>query len=63
MPAMDADARVRFRVVANEDGMMLRQLLCRRFADLGAQAAAALIKAGGVYMGMEHAPSRNDARG
>lgn len=51
MPAMDADARVRFRVVANEDGMMLRQLLCRRFADLGAQAAAALIKAGGVYMG------------
>ncbi len=44
------DGRVRFRVVSSEDGLMLRQLLCRRFADLKAQSAADLIKAGGVYV-------------
>lgn len=29
---------------------MLRQLICRRFAEFGVQAAADLIKAGGVYV-------------
>ena len=49
-PPTRRDGRVRFRVVLSEDGLMLRQLLCRRFADLKAQSAADLIKAGGVYV-------------
>ncbi|MCA9659285.1 MAG: hypothetical protein KC486_13145 [Myxococcales bacterium] len=47
---MAGDRRVRFRVVVSEDGLMLRQLICRRFAEFGVQAAADLIKAGGVYV-------------
>jgi 23S rRNA-/tRNA-specific pseudouridylate synthase len=47
---MARDGRVRFRVVVSEDGLMLRQLICRRFAEFGVQAAADLIKAGGVYV-------------
>lgn len=43
--------RARFRVIAAEEGMMLRQLLCRRFHGMGADEAADLIKAGGVYVG------------
>ncbi|MEZ4384297.1 MAG: hypothetical protein R3A79_23385 [Nannocystaceae bacterium] len=47
---MGPDGRVRFRVVVSEDGLMLRQLICRRFAEFGVQGAADLIKAGGVYV-------------
>jgi len=41
----------RFRVVLAEQGMTLRQVLRRRFAELaGRGQAAALIKSGGVYL-------------
>ena len=49
-PRTRRDGRVRFRVVSSEDGLMLRQLLCRRFAELKPQDAADLVKAGGVYI-------------
>ncbi len=49
-PRPRRDGRVRFRVVSSEDGLMLRQLLCRRFAELKPQGAADLVKAGGVYI-------------
>ncbi len=49
-PRRGRDGRVRFRVVSSEDGLMLRQLLCRRFAELKPQDAADLVKAGGVYI-------------
>jgi len=42
--------KIRFRVIVTEDGLMLRQLLCRRIADLPPKASADLIKAGGVYV-------------
>ena len=48
--AMGRDGRVRFRVVSAEDGLTLRQLLCRRFSGLRPQASAELIKAGGAYI-------------
>ncbi len=47
---MGRDGRIRFRVVAAEDGLTLRQLLCRRFAELRPQASAELIRAGGAYI-------------
>jgi len=47
---MAQDGRVRFRVVTAEDGLTLRQLLCRRFSDLRPQTSAELIKAGGAYI-------------
>ncbi len=41
----------RFRIVAAEQGMTLRQVLRRRIAELSARGRAAeLIKAGGVYL-------------
>lgn len=41
---------IRFRVVSIEDGMMLRQLLCKRL-HVPPAAAAELVRAGGVYVG------------
>lgn len=48
---MQDEGRVRFRVVASEDGLMLRQLLPRRLRGLTPQAASDLVKAGGVLLG------------
>ena len=49
--APGAPQRVRFRVVACEDGLTLRQLLPRRIRGLTPAAAADLIKAGGAFLG------------
>lgn len=48
---MSDEGRVRFRVVASEDGLMLRHVLPRRLRGLTAQAASDLVKAGGVLLG------------
>lgn len=42
---------VRFRVVPNEEGMMLGTLVGRRLPGLDPEQGRALVKAGGVYMG------------
>jgi RluA family pseudouridine synthase len=42
---------IRFRVVPNEDGMMLAQLVARRLPDIDAEQSKALVRAGAVYMG------------
>ncbi len=41
---------IRFRVVSIEDGMLLRQLLCKRL-HVSPAIAAELVRAGGVYVG------------
>ena len=41
---------IRFRVVSIEDGMLLRQLLCKRL-HVSPAIAAEIIRAGGVYVG------------
>jgi 23S rRNA-/tRNA-specific pseudouridylate synthase len=41
---------VRFRVVSIEDGMLLRQLLCKRL-HVPPAVAAEMVRAGGVYVG------------
>lgn len=54
MSAMTIDptsaAPIRFRVVSIEDGMLLRQLLCKRL-HVAPAVAAELVRAGGVYVG------------
>lgn len=45
------DRPVRFRVVPQEEGMMLANLLARRLPDANLQQAKDLVKAGAVYMG------------
>lgn len=42
---------VRFRVVPQEEGLMLGRLVARRLPDFSAADGNALVKAGGVYMG------------
>jgi RluA family pseudouridine synthase len=42
---------IRFRVVPNEDGMMLAQLVARRLPDVDADKSKALVRGGAVYMG------------
>lgn len=44
-------APVRFRVVPEEEGMMLARLLVRRLPELGLDGGKRLIKAGAVYLG------------
>lgn len=46
-----SEAPIRFRVVANEQGMMLRQVLSKRLRQCSLQEAAQIIKSGGVYIG------------
>lgn len=41
---------IRFRVVSIEDGMLLRQLLCKRL-HVSPAIAAEIVRAGGVYVG------------
>jgi len=47
---MGEDGRVRFRVVAAEEGLTLRQVLRRRLAGLTAAGASELVRAGGVFV-------------
>lgn len=47
---MSEEGRVRFRVVAAEEGMTLRQVLTRRLAGLTPAAASELVRAGGVFV-------------
>ncbi len=48
---MTAAQPVRFRVVPQEDGMMIAQLLTRRLPGTGIDLARELVKAGAVYLG------------
>ncbi len=41
---------IRFRIIAAEEGLSLRQMLPRRFDGLTTQQAGELVKAGGVYL-------------
>ncbi len=50
VPARPGAAPIRFRVVSIEDGMMLRQLLCKRL-HVSPALAAEIVRAGGVYVG------------
>ncbi len=47
--AMEPKA-TRFRVIPSEEGMTLRSLLVRRLRDTSKEAAAEIIRAGGVYV-------------
>jgi len=50
-PSLSTSATpVRFRVVSIEDGMLLRQLLCKRL-HVPPAIAAEMVRAGGVYVG------------
>jgi RluA family pseudouridine synthase len=48
---MEGRSVVRFRVVPQEEGTMLFQLVARRLSDLSTHAAKDLVRAGAVYVG------------
>ncbi|MCA9699292.1 MAG: hypothetical protein KC431_17335, partial [Myxococcales bacterium] len=50
MTSPQAGRAKRFRVIPQEQGMTLRNLLTRRVRDLDRKQAAILIRAGGVYV-------------